>query len=87
MHYISGSVYTGHWVADLYEGEGTLMYSRGPHLQYQGSWAAGKRNGHGKCIYRTGEVIAEIEGNWSKNQTKGKTHIQYADGSVYGEFY
>lgn len=87
MHYISGNVYTGLWAADHFEGKGVIIYTHGPHTQYEGSWEAGKRSGHGKCCYRQGQgvTIEEIEGNWSKNHTKGKAQIKYTDGSVYGE--
>ena len=85
MHYINGNVYSGNWATDLYEGEGTFTYACGPFLRYEGSFVAGKKNGHGKLTYRVGEAISEIEGNWSKNLTKGKCVIKYSDGSEYGE--
>lgn len=85
MFYLNGNVYSGHWSADQMEGPGTLLYARGPHERYEGQWAAGKRSGQGKCTFRAGGDILEIDGSWSKNQTKGKCHITYADGSIYGE--
>lgn len=86
MHYIHGDVYSGHWVDDMYEGEGTLTYCRGPYLEHRGAWSAGKRHGAGRTVYRPGELIQLVEGTWNKNHTKGKTHVEYSDGSVYGMY-
>lgn len=85
MYFINGDIYSGKWDADMFEGQGKMIYAHGPYAYYEGSWSAGKRHGQGKCVYRQGEKFTEVNGSWSKNQTKGKCHIKYADGSIYGE--
>ncbi|CAF1198765.1 unnamed protein product [Didymodactylos carnosus] len=50
-----GDVYKGAWIeGGIAHGFGSAQYTNGS--TYKGSWAFGKRSGHGKMIYRNGRV-------------------------------
>ena len=57
-----GTVYTGGFDNDVFEGQGKITYPDG--MTYEGGWAAGKRVGEGRAVFPDGLVF---EGDWAED--------------------
>jgi hypothetical protein len=61
-----GATYDGHFVEDLYQGQGTYTAIDGS--TYKGEWKAGAMHGHGVYTWPDGAVF---EGNWENGMMEG----------------
>merc|ERR1711957_13755 len=92
--YTNGDKYIGSWKAGVRDGEGVFEYnSKGNNeetpVTYKGEWAAGKKCGIGKQIYRAqdGSEIGTYygySGNWREGSKDGKgTYVFEKTGQKY----
>lgn len=74
--WVSGSVYTGQWLAGKREGFGTIDYSNG--ARYQGDWVANKKQGQGTYW---GENGSRFEGEFQAGQFTANGVCYMPDGA------
>ena len=87
-----GKIYKGHWVNELFDGQGTLTCPVGGEggggagigLRYEGSWLGGMRHGKGTLEYRhRGERYV---GEWLKDKRAGHGAHHTRDTVYVGEW-
>ncbi|CAM9198753.1 unnamed protein product [Discosporangium mesarthrocarpum] len=79
MTYPNGDEYTGEWVNNAMEGEGTYVYKTSGDA-YSGTWVASKKVGQG--TYQFGADDSVMQGTWVDGSiTEGKWIFK--DGTVY----
>lgn len=79
----NGDIYTGDFVAGLYDGKGKCTYSDGSY--YEGEWSNDKENGKGIYVSAAGWTYA---GDWKDGLKHGKGKLTYSDTSYYdGDWY
>lgn len=75
----SGDIYSGQWVQNRKEGQGTYKFSDGKQ-SYQGEFKEDQANGRGKMVYPDdSEYNGQIK-NWLKN---GEGLLKYSNGDMY----
>lgn len=71
--------YEGNWIADRFDGQGSVHYSDGG--SYQGAWSGFKRHGFGVEVSTTGNLT--YMGDFKSNQKNGRGMARYSDGGMY----
>eukprot|EP01034_Spumella_vulgaris_P021466 gene21466-27501_t len=78
MTYTNGDVYTGDWLRNVKEGEGTMTYANGN--VYTGQLSQDTRDGEGAMTYANGSVYT---GRWSRDVKEGEGTMTHCNGNVY----
>jgi hypothetical protein len=73
-----GATYDGHFVEDLYQGQGTYTAIDGS--VYKGDWKAGMMHGHGVYTWPDGAVF---DGNWEHGKMEGPGVFTGANKQVW----
>ena len=76
----SADHWRGRWVGGEPDGEGTLTYAAEGGGVYEGQYAGGRRQGHGRLSLPTGE---EYEGEWQADRRHGEGRSRTAGGDEY----
>ncbi|CAM9152136.1 unnamed protein product [Phaeothamnion confervicola] len=80
MTFPNGDKYTGAWVDNRIEGEGTYEYKATGDI-YSGAWQNGKK--HGRGIYQFGRDESLLEGIWEVGALAHGGKWTFADGTAF----
>lgn len=74
--------YEGEWLANYYDGRGTLWIKKKKtyHRQYVGDWVRGNMEGQGVYYYEDDSVY---KGGWIQNKKSGSGRYEYKNGDIY----
>lgn len=77
VHLENGVKYTGQWLGDKRDGEGTQEWPDG--ARFEGQWSNGLAHGHGKFTHHDGDVY---EGQWVEDKATGEGVYHHSNEST-----